>query len=95
MRKERFEESEIPRWRQIKDQLEMTGQYMIELAAKLSEEGREHLTEDDKNVVASAYAPHIAAVTNALKVNLISRSRNRSVDDIEEIHQIMEILDCL
>ena len=86
---------EIPRWQQIKDHLEMTGQYMIKLAAKLSEEGREHLTDDDKDLIASAYTSHISAVTNSLKINMISRSRDRSVDDIEEIHQILEILDCL
>jgi hypothetical protein len=93
--KERFEKSDIPRWLEIKDHLEMTGQYMINLAAKLSEEGQEHLTEDDKNLVASAYSSHIAAVTDSLKINMMTRSRDRSVDDIEEIHKIIEILDCL
>ncbi len=84
-----------PKWKQIKDQLQRAGEKMIELAARFTEDGREHLTEDDKNLVASAYIPHIAAVTNSLKINMVSRSRDRSVDDIEEIHKILEILDCL
>ena len=84
-----------PKWRQIRDQLQRTADHMKELAAKFSPEGGEHLTEEGRNLVAGAYVGHIAAVTNSLKINMISRNRNRSVDDIEEIHKVIEILDCL
>jgi hypothetical protein len=84
-----------PRWKQIRNQLQMAGEQMIALAARFTEEGREHLTEDDKYLVASAYSPHIAEVTNSMKINLMSRSRDRVVDDIEEVHKIITILDCL
>jgi hypothetical protein len=83
------------RWKRIRDQLIMTSEQMKDLASRFTEEGREHLTEDDKNLVASAYSGHIAAVTNSMKISMISRSRDRVVDDIEEIHKIIEILDCL
>jgi hypothetical protein len=84
-----------PRWKQIRERLQMTSEHMKELAARFTEEGGDHLTEDDKNLVASAYAGHIAEVTNSMKISLISRSRDRVVDDIEEIHKVIEILDCL
>jgi hypothetical protein len=90
----RFPKSE-KRWEQIRDQLQMTSEHMKQLADKFTEEGREHLTEDDKFLVVSAYSGYIAAVTNSMKVNLISRSRDRVVDDLEEIHKIIELLDCL
>jgi hypothetical protein len=91
--KKRFDKSPI--WMQIKDQLKMTGEQMIALSDRFAEDGHNHLTEDDKFLVVSAYSGYIAAVTNTMKVNLISRSRDRVVDDIEEIHRIIEILDCL
>ena len=95
--KKKFNEAfeKPPRWRQIKEQLQMTSEHMKELAGRFTEDGREHLTESDKNLVSSAYSPHIAEVTNSLRINMISRERSRSVDDIEEIHKILEILDCL
>ena len=84
-----------PRWKQIRNRLQMTSDHMKELASRMTEEGHEHLTEADKFLVVSAYSGHIAEVTDCLKTNLITRSRGRVVDDLEEIHKIIEILDCL
>ena len=73
----------------------MTSQYMKELAARFTEEGGEHLTQNDKDMVMSAFAPAISEVTYSLKVNLLSGERSRSVDNLEEIHKIIELIDCL
>jgi hypothetical protein len=86
---------ESKRWKRIRDQLLMTSEQMKDLAARFTEEGREHLTEGDGNLVVAAYSGHIAAVTNSMRVNMMSRDRSRTVDDIEEIHKIIELLDCL
>ena len=92
---EGFVKSDNPKWEEIRDQLRMSANQMKKLAERMVDASGRPLSEEDKNLVASAYAPHVAAVTNSLKVNIITRDRDRSVDDIEEIHRIQKILDCL